>query len=37
MLSLADNNQTEIIEASNSTSTYLDDLLDIDNPYLTKW
>ena len=37
MLSLADNNQTEIIEASNSTSRYLDDLLDIDNPYLTKW
>ena len=29
----ADNNQTEIIEAFNSTSRYLDDLLNIDNPY----
>ena len=33
MLSLSDNNQTDIIEAFNSTSRYLDDLLDIDNPY----
>ena len=33
MLSLSDNNQTEIIEAFNSTSRYLDDLLNIDNPY----
>ena len=33
MLSLSDNNQTDIIEASNSTSRYLDDLLNIDNPY----
>ena len=31
-LSLSDNNQTDIIEAFN-TSRYLDDLLDIDNPY----
>ena len=31
MLSLSDNNQTDIIEAFNSR--YLDDLLDIDNPY----
>ena len=31
MLSLSDNNQTDIIEAFNSTSRYLDDLLD--NPY----
>ena len=31
MLSLSDNNQTEIIEVFNSTSRYLDDLLD--NPY----
>ena len=33
MLSLSDNNQADIIEAFNSTSRYLDDLLDIDNPY----
>ena len=33
MLSLYDNNQTDIIEAFNSTSRYLDDLLNIDNPY----
>ena len=32
-LSLSDNNQTDIIEALNSTSRYLDDLLNIDNPY----
>ena len=33
MLSSSDNNQTDIIEAFNSTSRYLDDLLYIDNPY----
>ena len=33
MLSLSDNNQTDIIEAFNSTSRYLDDLPNIDNPY----
>ena len=33
MLSLSDNNQADIIEAFNSTSRYLDDLLSIDNPY----
>ena len=33
MLSLSDNSQTDIIEAFNSTSRYLDDLLNIDNPY----
>ena len=32
MLSLSDNNQTDIIEAFNSISRYLDDLLNIDNP-----
>ena len=32
MLSLSDNNQTNIIEAFNSTSRYLDDFLNIDNP-----
>ena len=33
MLSLSDNNQTDIIEAFSSTSRYSDDLLNIDNPY----
>ena len=33
MLSLSDINQTDIVEASNSISRYLDDLLNIDNPY----
>ena len=33
MLSLSDNNQTDIIEAFTSTSRYLDDLPNIDNPY----
>ena len=33
MLSLSDNNQTDSIEAFNSISRYLDDLLNIDNPY----
>ena len=33
MLSLSDNNQIDIIEAFIPTSRYLDDLLNIDNPY----
>ena len=33
MLFLSDNYQTDIIEAFYSTSRYLDDLLNIDNPY----
>ena len=33
MLSLSDNNQTDIIGALNSTSRYFDDLLNIINPY----
>ena len=33
MLSLSDNNQSDIIEAFDSTSRYLDDLSNIDNPY----
>ena len=33
MLSLTDNNQTDIIEALNSPSRYLGDLLNIYNPY----
>ena len=32
-LCLPDNNQTDIIEAFNSISRYLDDFLIIDNPY----
>ena len=35
MLSLSDNNQTDINEAFNSTSKYLDVLLNIVNPFLT--
>ena len=31
--SLSNDNQADIIEAFNSTSRYLDDLLNIDNPY----
>ena len=31
MLSLSDDNQSEVIEAFNSTSRYLDDILNIDN------
>ena len=30
---ISDDNQTDIMEAFNSTSRYLDDLLNIDNPY----
>ena len=37
MLSVSDNNQTDIIESFNSTSRYLDALLNIDNPYFEKW
>ena len=33
MTSLSDDNQADIIEAFNSTSRCLDDLLNIDNPY----
>ena len=33
VLSLSDNNQADVIGAFNSTSRYLDDLLNIDNPY----
>ena len=31
--SLSDDNQADIIETFNSTSRYLDDFLNIDNPY----
>ena len=33
MLSLSDDNQSGLIEAFNSTSRYLDDLLNIDNNF----
>ena len=33
MASLCYNKKAEIIQAFNSTSRYLDDLLNIDNPY----
>ena len=33
MLSFPDNIQADVVEAFNSTSRYLDDLLNIDNPY----
>ena len=33
MLSLSDDNQSEVIETFNSTSRYLDDLLNIDNTF----
>ena len=33
MLSLSDNNQADLVKAFNSTSRYLDDLLNIDNLY----
>ena len=36
MLSLSDNNQADVVEAFNSTSRYLDDLLDFDNPYFAQ-
>ena len=32
-MNLSDDNQADIIEAFDSTSRYLDDLLNIDNPY----
>ena len=36
MLSLSDNNQADVVEAFNSSSRYLDDLLNIDNPYFAQ-
>ena len=33
MTSLSGDNRADIIEAFNPTSSYLDDLLNIDNPY----
>ena len=36
MLSLSDNNQADFVEVFNSTSRYLDDLLNNDNPYFAQ-
>ena len=33
MLSLSEDNQSDVIEAFNSSSRYLDDLLNIDNNF----
>ena len=33
MLSLSEDKQSDVIEAFNSTSRYLDDLLNIDNNF----
>ena len=33
MLSAFDNNQAAVIKSFDSTSRYLDDLLNIDNPF----
>ena len=37
MLSLSDNNQPDVVVTFNSTSRYLEGLLNIDNPFLHKW
>ena len=37
MKSLSQENQADIVEAFNSISRYLDDLLNIDNIYFDKW
>ena len=37
MTSLSDDNQADIIEAFNSNFRYLDDLLNIDNPFSQEW
>ena len=36
MTSLSDDNQADIIESFNSTSSYLDDLLNFDNSYFER-
>ena len=36
MLSLSDKNEANVIEVFNSTSRYLNDLLNIDNPYFER-
>ena len=34
MLFLSENNQADVVEVLNSTSKYVDDLLNINNPYI---
>ena len=36
MISLSSDTQVDVIEAFNSTSRYLDNLLNIDNPYFDR-
>ena len=36
MLSLSDSDKADVIEAFNSTSRYLDNLLNIDNSYVAQ-
>ena len=36
-MSLSDDNQTDVIDAFNTTSRYLDDILNINNVFLTIW
>ena len=37
MMSLSDDKQADVIDAFNTTSRYLDDILNIDNVFLTIW
>ena len=37
MISLSDDKQADVIKAFNTTSRYLDDILNIDNVYVDKW
>ena len=37
MMSLSDEKQADVIDAFNTTSRYLDDILNINNVYLIIW
>ena len=37
LMSLSDDKQADVIDASNTTSRYLDDSFNINNVYLTIW
>ena len=37
MMSLSDDKQADVIDAFNTTSRYLDDILNINNVYLKIW
>ena len=37
MMSLSDDKQADVIDALNTTSRYFDDILNINNVYLTIW